>query len=85
MKDIIKRALTRRAAIPDGRGNTTELEIPPNQKLVFGIYFAITALAALTALETTYMVVFHNFNNELLAGIMLIVGTILGAFFTQKS
>ena len=54
-------------------------------KLLYAIYFAITALAALTALETTYMIVFHNFNNELLAGIMLIVGTILGAFFTQKS
>ncbi len=31
------------------------------------------------------MIVFHNFNNEILAGIMLIVGTILGAFYTQKS
>ncbi len=85
MKDFVKRALTRRAAIADGRGNTQELEVPPTTKLVYAIYFAITALAALTALETTYMIVFHNFNNEILAGIMLIVGTILGAFYTQKS
>jgi len=85
MRNPIKKALTRRIAAKDQRNQPIELEIPPNQTLLYGVYFALAALITLTTLETTYMLVFHSFNNEILAGIMLIIGTILGAFFTQKS
>ena len=89
MKNPIKQALTRktaRVAVKDPRNTTQlELEIPPSQKLLYGIYFAITALAALTALETTYMIVFQTFNNEIFATISLVIGTILGTFFGQKA
>jgi len=85
MRDIIKKALTRRIAVKDARNEPIELEITPNQKLVYGIYFAIVSLITLTILEATYMLVFHSFNNEIFAAITLIIGTILGAFFTQRS
>ena len=87
MKNIIKRALTRktaRAAVKDPR-NEIQLEIPPSLKLLYGIYFAVASLIALTILETTYMLVFQSFSNEIFAGIMLIIGTIIGAFFGQRS
>jgi len=89
MKNPIKQALTRKTAltaIKDPRNETQlTLEIPPSQKLLYGIYFVLASLTALTILETTYMIVFQSFSNEIFAGIMLIIGTILGAFFTQKS
>jgi len=85
MKDIIKKALTRRITVKDARNQPVTLEVSPDQKLVYGIYFALAALIALTTLETTYMLVFHSFNTEILAGVMLIIGTILGAFFGQRS
>jgi len=85
MRDFIKKALTKRVAVKDPRNEPLQLEIPPNQTLLYGIYFALAALITLTLLETTYMLVMHSFNNEILAGIMLIIGTILGAFFGQRS
>jgi len=85
MKDYIKKALTKTIQIRTTRGETQQLELTPNTKLLYGMYFAVTALITLTILETTYMIVFHNFNNEIFAAMMLVVGTILGAFYGQKS
>jgi len=89
MKNPIKRALTRKTAltaVKDPRNETQlTLEIPPSQKLLYAIYFAIVSLIALTILETTYMIVFQSFSNEIFAGIMLIIGTIIGTFFGQRS
>jgi hypothetical protein len=86
MKNPIKKALTQTISVRTARTNETQqVEIPPNQKLLYGIYFAIAALIALTTLETTYMIVFQSFSNEIFAAITLIIGTILGAFFSQKT
>jgi hypothetical protein len=85
MRDFIKQALTKTIQIRTARGDTQQLEIPPDKKLLYGMYFALLALVMLTALETTYMIVFQTFNNEIFAAMMLVVGTILGAFYGQKS
>jgi hypothetical protein len=85
MKDYIKRALTKTIEIRTAQGNTQQLEITPDKKLLYGMYFAVIALAMLATLETTYMIVFQTFNNEIFAAMMLVVGTILGAFYGQKS
>jgi hypothetical protein len=85
MKDYIKQALTKTIEIRTAQGNTQQLEITPDKKLLYGMYFALFALVMLTALETTYMIIFQTFNNEIFAAMMLVVGTILGAFYGQKS
>lgn len=85
MHDFIKRALTKTVEIRTAHGDTQQLELPPDKKLLYGMYFALLALVMLTALETTYMIVFQTFNNEIFAAMMLVVGTILGAFYGQKS
>jgi hypothetical protein len=85
MKDFIKHALTKTIEIRTAQGNTQQIDIPPDKKLLYGMYFALLALVMLTALETTYMIVFQTFNNEIFSAMMLVVGTILGAFYGQKS
>jgi len=85
MRGFIKRALTKTIQVRTARGDTQQLDIPPDKKLLYGMYFALAALIMLTALETTYMIVFQTFNNEIFAAMMLVVGTILGAFYGQKS
>jgi len=85
MRGFIKRALTKTIQVRTARGDTQELELPPDKKLLYGMYFAVISLIMLTALETTYMIVFQTFNNEIFAAMMLVVGTILGAFYGQKS
>ncbi len=76
MRDYIRKALTKK------RGRT---EIPPSQRLVLGIQFAIVALLCLTSLEIAHMVVVRAFSSEIFAAITLVVGTILGTFFGQKA
>jgi len=85
MPGFIKRALTKTIMIRTARGETQQIDIPPDKKLLYSIYFAITALITLTTLETTYMLIFQSFNNEIFAALMLIVGTILGALCGQRS
>jgi len=85
MRDFIKQALTKTIQIRTAQGDTQQLELAPDKKILYGMYFALAALIMLTALETTYMIVFQTFNNEIFAAMMLVVGTILGAFYGQKS
>jgi len=83
MRNLIRRAFTRTVKVQK-RGRTQEFEVQPSQKLVYGVSFAIVALICLTILEATYMLVFHSFSTEIFSAIMLVVGTILGAFFGSK-
>lgn len=86
MKNPIKKALTRTISVRTARtGENQQVEIPPNQKLLYGIYFAVAALACLTALEITHIIMTETFSSEIFAAITLVIGTILGAFFSQKS
>jgi len=80
----IRRALTRRVSIRGPRGKIEEIEVPPTQKLIFGMYFAVAALMILTCLEVIHLLVLRTFNNDILTAISLLIGTILGAIFGQK-
>ncbi|NIS81386.1 MAG: hypothetical protein GTO14_14545 [Anaerolineales bacterium] len=84
MRNFIKQALTRTISVRVGRGKTRQVELAPNEKLVYGMYFAIAALIALTTLEATYILVLRSFSTEIFAAISLVIGTILGAFFGHK-
>ncbi|KPV64783.1 MAG: hypothetical protein AOA65_0850 [Candidatus Bathyarchaeota archaeon BA1] len=44
-------------AVKGPRGKTWQVEVLPNQKLVYGTCFALVSLIALIMLETTYIVV----------------------------
>jgi uncharacterized protein YqgC (DUF456 family) len=83
MRDWIRRSLTKVTVIQGKRAK--RVEIPPSEKLVYGVYFAIIALLSLTALEIAHMVVVKSFSSEIFAAITLVIGTILGAFFGVKT
>lgn len=85
MKDFVNKALTKTITVKGPRGRIQQVEIPPNQKLVYGMYFAVAALICLTVLEATYIVVVRSFSSEIFAAITLVIGTLLGAFFGQKA
>jgi len=85
MRNIIKQALVRRVQVLGPRGKVRYVELPPSQKLLYGMYFAFAALIALTILEATYIIIIHAFSSEIFAAISLVIGTILGAFFGQKA
>jgi hypothetical protein len=84
MRNIIKQALIRKVQVKGPRGKVQYVEEPPSQKLLYGMYFAFTALFTLTFLEAVYMLVVKSFSSEIFSAISLVIGTIMGAFFTQK-
>ena len=85
LADFIRKALTKILVRQVGGGKKVErIELPPSERLVYGLYFAFLALTALTILEALHIVFLHSFSNEIFASIALVVGTILGAFFVQR-
>ena len=59
--------------------------VPPNERLVAGIIFAITALIGLISLEIAHLAFMKTWNSEIFATITSIIGTILGVFISQKA
>ena len=80
MTDPIKRALTRRKV---QRGRVVSEE--PNEKLVYGVWFAVAMVVCLTALEMVHLAVMHVWNSEVFAAITGLSGTVLGVFVGQKT
>ncbi len=64
MRDFIKQALTKTIQIRTAQGDTQQLELAPDKKILYGMYFALAALIMLTALETTHRVALHIFNGS---------------------
>jgi len=87
LREIIRRALTKQ--IPTVQSHSKKVrvkeEVPPSELLVLGIYFSMVALALLTVIEALHIAFLRSFNSEVFAGITLIIGTILGAFFGAKA
>lgn len=76
----LRKALTRKVS----KGRRT-IEVPPSNRLIYGLYFAIAALVSLTVLEATYILVLHSFSNEIFSAITGLLGTILGVFLGGKT
>jgi len=87
MRDWIRRALTRTVTVRSkGKGKQTEkYQLPPPEALVWGVVLAIIFFCGFCALQIVHMLAFRSWNSEVWAGMMLIVGIILGAFFGGRA
>ena len=84
MADWIKRALTRTVQRKGPRGKQQIIIVQPNEKLVYGVKFAIGMTVCLSAVEIAHIAFLGRWNAEVFSGIMLISGTILGIFLGQR-
>ena len=85
MLDWLRYALTRRriaAVDPDRRVRMTEET--PSERFVLVIVLMIVFFVGLLALEIVHMVFMGSWNDVIFNGIMLIVGTIVGAIWGQR-
>lgn len=80
MADPIKRALTRRRV---QRGQMVSEE--PDEKMVWGVKFAIGMTACLSLLEVAHLAFLGSWSSEIFAVISGLSGTITGIFVGQKS
>jgi len=76
MNDWIKKALTRRVR---------NREIPPDQRLVYGVKFAIAMTISLSALEIAHLAFLGRWNSEVFAAITGLTGTVSGILIAQKT
>lgn len=84
MKDIIKKALTRKISVKRGRGEQI-VEIPPSQRLVYGVKFAMGMTVCLSALEIAHMAFIGTWSSEIFATISGLIGTISGVLISQHA
>ena len=85
MKNWIRRALTRKIIRKGPKGKQQIIVIPPNEKLVYGVKFAISMTACLSALEIAHMTLLGQWNSEVFAAITGLIGTISGILIAQKT
>jgi hypothetical protein len=83
MRDWIRRSLTKVTVVKGKRAK--RLEIPPSERLVYGIYFAIAAIIGLVALEIAHMALLGSWSSEIFAAITGLIGTVMGIFITQRA
>jgi len=71
--DIVKRALTRKRV---RRGRVIVEE--PNERLVWGVKFALGVTVCLSGLEVAYLVVLGSWSSEIFSAITGVIGTVSG-------
>jgi len=83
----VRRALTRVEYRRVGSGGGKKLrrvEIPPSERLVYGLCFSFVALVCLVLLEALHIVFLGSFSSEIFAAITGVIGTISGVFLTSR-
>lgn len=80
MKALIRKALTGTVRVKKG-----EMELPPSDRLVYGVSFAIYALLGLVGLQIAHLIVLRSWNNEVFTVISGLIGTITGILIGQRA
>ena len=83
MLDWLRRMLTRRRVIFDGGHlrRVRVIEESPSEAMVYTIALTLLILLALSILEALYLLTFHQWSDSIFNGIMLVIGTVLGALW----
>jgi len=78
----LREALTKRRVSSVGPDRRVRYkEEPPSDRFLISVVLMIVFFAGLVALEIVYMVVFGRWNETIFNGVMLIVGSLVGALF----
>lgn len=85
MTDWIRKALTKTIQRKGSRRKEQIIVVQPNEKLVYGVKFAIGMTVCLSALEVAHMAFLGGWNSEVFAAITGLIGTISGILISQKT
>jgi len=83
--DWVKRALTRRTKAQRTRGSQEVQVSEPDERIVYGVKFAIGMTACLSAIEVAHLAFLGSWNSEVFAAITGLSGTVLGIFVGHKT
>ena len=85
MRSLLKKALTRRIARRGPQGKQQIIVIPPSEKLVYGVKFAMAMVACLSAVEIVHIAFLGEWNSEIFAAITGLIGTVSGVLIGQRA
>ncbi len=86
LKEKINNALTKTFWIQKGKSKKLErIEVPPSERLVLGIVFAIAALIGLVIIEVAHVAFLRTWNSEIFSAITGLIGALSGIFISQKA
>ena len=85
MRDWVKTALTRKIARKGRRGKEQIIVIPPSEKLVYGVKFAMAMTVCLSAIEIAHIAFLGRWNSEVFAAITGLIGTVSGVLIGQRA
>ena len=88
MLDWLRRALTRARTAEEATGvrrvDAVEEKESPSERFVISIALMIVFFVGLVVLEIVYMIFLGEWNDVIFNGIMLIVGSLIGALFGYR-
>ena len=84
MTSWLKKALTKTVARKGPRGKQQIIIIPPSEKLVYGVKFAMAMTACLSAVEIAHIAFLGKWNSEIFAAITGLIGTVSGVLIGQR-
>lgn len=88
MRDLMRRALTRTVVLPmkGKRGKqTVKVQLPPGEALVWGCVLLLVFFVALVLLQIAHLLIMRAWNDAVWAGLTLLLGVFVGAFFSKKA
>jgi len=81
----LRRKLTKQVMVEAGVDRRVRIaEVEPGERFVLIVALMIIFFAGLVALEVAHMLVFGAWNEAIFNGVMLIVGTIVGAVWGRS-
>ena len=83
--DWVKRALTRKTKRKGTRSRQEVQVTEPDERIVYGVKFAIGMTACLSAIEVAHLAFLGSWNSEVFAAITGLSGTVLGIFVGHKT
>lgn len=86
LKSALRRALTRMKTLPEGPTRRVRIEEEtPSDRFLLIVALMIIFFAGLLGLEIVHMVWMGTWNDVIFNGIMLVVGTIVGAVWGKTA
>lgn len=88
MLNFIRKALTRTVMLPPKRKRgkqAKKLQLPPKDAFVYGFILLLAFFITLCALQALHLLVTGKLSAEIWAGIMTLIGVLVGAFFGGRA
>lgn len=85
MMGWLRKALTKKVTHKGRRGKEQIIIIPPGERLVYGVKFAMAMTVCLSAIEIAHIAFLGEWNSEIFAAITGLIGTVSGVLIGQKT